>query len=430
VGQHKEVPLAKRQRLLRKESEEEGWKERSLNDTRYIATECRSHLERALLPPVDGSRRVMASSGGVTAKLRWLWGIEKIRGESHLHHAVDAMVTACVEPGTIQAITKHFQKRELAREEGEEYLRQRLPLPWDGFRLEVGEVKESIFVSRMPRRTITGRAHQETIRSRRKVAVPNDQGTLETKQVIFERKALANLTSADLDKIIDQKRNKKLIEALADRLNAFDGEGERAFREPFFVPGKIPGTLGAQVKSVLVETGERSGVAVRGKGKKGEGIASNGDMIRIDVFRHVQSGKKQDKVKHYIVPVYASQFSGKNLPKRAITANKPEEEWTVVSDDFEFMFSAYPNDLLEVDDGRGKVIAGYYVGAHRGTAAIGLAPHDQANSDAEQIGSKTVKTIRKYEVDPLGNRREILPGTEKRRGMENCSHRKRSAPSM
>jgi CRISPR-associated endonuclease Csn1 len=153
-------------------------------------------------------------------------------------------------------------------------------------------------------------------------------------------------------------------------------------------------------------------------------------MIRIDVFRRVIKSKKKLALEHYIVPVYAHQFSGKALPNRAIVSKKSEEEWTVISAEHEFLFSVYPNDLLELDDGKGQKTLGYYVSTDRGDGRISIASPEQSNDDAKRIGSKTLKSIRKYEVDALGNRREILPGTEKRRGMENRSHRKRSAPSV
>ena len=122
--------------------------------------------------------------------------------------------------------------------------------------------------------------------------------------------------------------------------------------------------------------------------------------------------------------MYAWQFSQKNLPNRAIAQGKREDQWPEVTSDFQFMFSLYSNDYVEVDDGKGRILAGYYAGIDRSTAAMSIVPHDVNNESAQRVGSKTVKSIRKFEVDILGNHREVLPGKEPRRGLENRRSRK------
>lgn len=56
----------------------------------------------------------------------------------------------------------------------------------------------------------------------------------------------------------------------------------------------------------------------------GNGIAENGGMVRIDVYR--VNGK------YYFVPVYTADVVKKVLPDRASTANKPYSEWRTMED--------------------------------------------------------------------------------------------------
>lgn len=70
---------------------------------------------------------------------------------------------------------------------------------------------------------------------------------------------------------------------------------------------KADGTEGPVVRKVKIEKKQTSGVMVRG----GTGIAANGEMVRIDVFR--ENGK------YYFVPVYTADVVRKVLPNRAAT---------------------------------------------------------------------------------------------------------------
>ena len=70
------------------------------------------------------------------------------------------------------------------------------------------------------------------------------------------------------------------------------------------------------------------------------GIADKEAMLRMDVFR--RSGK------HYVVPVYVVDVLRSELPSRAVVAHKAEDQWTLIDDSFEFLFSLYPNDFVRL----------------------------------------------------------------------------------
>ena len=139
----------------------------------------------------------------------------------------------------------------------------------------------------------------------------------------------------------------------------------------------------------------KSGVLVRG------GIAANGDMLRTDVFC---KKNKKGKAEFYLVPIYKSDL-GKELPNKAIVANKNEDEWTVIDDSFTFMFSLFMDDLVKVQKGE-TVYFGYYKGVDRSTGAITIEAHDRYWKQ-RGIGVKSQDKIIKYQVGLLGDYVEV-----------------------
>lgn len=154
-------------------------------------------------------------------------------------------------------------------------------------------------------------------------------------------------------------------------------------------------TINPQFKKKYDAKEIKSGLAVRG------GMAANGNMLRTDVF--VKKNKK-GKDEFYLVPVYLSDM-GKELPNKAIVANKDEKEWVKIDESYIFKFSMFMDDLIKVTKGD-KVIFGYFSGTDRKTAAITLETHDRS-ALYRGNGIKTQDKVQKFAVDPLGKITEI-----------------------
>lgn len=424
-----DFPYGKKQRIQTAKLDtkaEQGFLERNLNDTRYIARFLCGFVEENLYLSGKGKRRVFASNGSITALLRGLWGLQKVREENDRHHALDAIVVACSTVSMQQKITKAIQGREILEtvDTATGEVKTRIPQPWEFFRQEVmirvfsdnplAELAEKLdarseaahewvlplFVSRAPNRKMTGQGHLETVRSAKRL----DEG------VSVVKKPLTALKLKDIEKIVGYPdREPALYDALRQRLQAFKDEPAKAFAEPFYKPAK-DGRQGALVKAVRVEDVQKSGVMVR----DGKGIADNATMVRVDVF--TKGGK------NYLVPIYAWQVAKGILPNRAVVAHANESDWDEMDESFEFKFSIYPNDLVEIGSRRGKIF-GYYVALDRSTGTIDVKEHDLSkekvkNGIHQSVGVKTVLSFEKYQVDPLG--KEIrLCKTEKRPELKN-----------
>jgi CRISPR-associated endonuclease Csn1 len=167
-------------------------------------------------------------------------------------------------------------------------------------------------------------------------------------------------------------------------------------------------TKAPQINSVRIITNEKSGIEIN------HGLASNGDMVRVDVFK--QDGK------FHLVPIYVHHFTRAALPNRAIVAFKAEEEWTHVNDS-NFVFSLHKNDYVMLRDKKHQ-IEGYFAGFDRSTGAISVRAHDSDPSFGKEgmrtgLGVKLLQSFQKYSVDFFGNKTRIEK--EKRLGLADDS---------
>ncbi len=413
--------------------EQREWKERSLTDTRYICSYISNFINNRLkFKESESKRKVLTINGRATAYLRAKWGLLKIREDGDKHHALDAAVIAVATNAMIQEISKYSKAHELRYirkgdnfidiETGEivkidDYrylLKDRLPTPWIGFSQELmmrlsdnpkEELKKSpfstyddkfiedtvkpVFVSRVPYRKARGRLFKETVYSN-KAFIGNS---------FVAKKKLTELTKKDMDNIYNYHTDKKLYNAIRQKLEEYKYNAKKAFEEEFRKPTK-DGKQGPIVGSIKVLTTVpfKDGVDIKEiKGK----VAKDG-MVRIDIY------KKDDK--YYCVPVYRNEIALGIIPKKAAVAAKPESEWTLIDDSFNFIFSLYKNDLVKIVYKKKNGYFGYYDGFDRGTASLIIEKHD--NSERYRgIGIKSgVEEIKKFEVTVLGKYYEIRNG--------------------
>ncbi len=165
----------KRDRLLLRDFNEKDvdFRERNINDTRYMARYIMKYLDDCIdfsQSKADVKDRVQARNGALTDFLRHQWGLKKNRSESDKHHAQDAIVIACATNGYTQYLahlSKIFEnKQTYANKYGEPWykaFKQHVKQPWDGFYQDVQASLAEIFVSRPPRKNATGEIHQDTV---------------------------------------------------------------------------------------------------------------------------------------------------------------------------------------------------------------------------------------------------------------------------
>lgn len=446
VDANRNYRLAKRSRLLRKDFSDKAaneFRDRNLNDTRYICRFFKNYVERFLKLEAGAdetvARRCVVVNGQTTAFLRARWGLLKVRSDNDRHHALDAAVVAACSHGIVKRLAYYARCKELENvrhgfvdpETGEvvdpvmyRQLHRQFPDPWPHFRQELedrlniddpvvlrqamgrfGTYKDSdlaalrpLFVSRAPQRRNRGAAHKDTI-----YAQP---ARLKGQGGVIQKVALTSLTLKNLDKLVDWHRNDRLYSAIRARLEAHGGKGDRAFPpdDPLRKPDRDGNPTGPVVRTVKMVIDKLSGIPVRG------GIAKNDTMLRVDVFRHRKDGK------YHLVPVYVHHAVAKELPNRAIVAFKDEADWTLIDDGFDFVFTVHPNDLLKITLKK-ETHFGYFAGCNRSTGAFNLLSHDRNQGVGKQgvigsIGVKTAIALEKFHVDALGT---IYPALKEER---------------
>ncbi|MCC6729475.1 MAG: hypothetical protein IT208_09055 [Chthonomonadales bacterium] len=171
------MPYAKRQPVLRKEWSNEEFTNRALSDTRYVS--------RVILRAVKAlGVEVTVSTGRLTDLLRGAWELGEcvpVREQEqakldawrqrpvkktpkprhdHRHHAVDAIITALVDRGTLQRVSAWLKEQE----EGRPRRDIPRPKPWATLRDDVRRAVNACPVVHQPTRGVGGPLHKETAR--------------------------------------------------------------------------------------------------------------------------------------------------------------------------------------------------------------------------------------------------------------------------
>ena len=421
--------LRKKQNILRRELDDKEFIARNINDTRYATRFLKNYLENNLA--FSGSlkyrdengeehfyQKVFAPQGMMTSILRRSWGFSKVREDNDRHHALDAVIVACVTPYMQNKITQWYKNKENKNtnlileedEQGEKHysLKKPFPTPWKHFCTEIN------------------------------LRVFNQ----------IEK-------SKDEWEVLDIEHRDELIAKICEKLPDRPAElAQHEFVQPLFVSRKVHKKISGQghLETLYSEQSThknkpQSGINLRG------GIVANASMIRIDVFAHKKTGK------NYIVPVYLHQAVSGVLPNRAIVQGKDKDgnkkEWLEMTDEYEFIYSFYPYDLIEIIDKKNpqKRIFGYYRGCNSNSGTLTIQqPEDDLQkvknykakfgrakkSSDEELIEKPEKSdkkedafyesvgiqnmeITKYAVDVLG--RKITPiAPEERQGFDELFH--------
>ena len=259
----------------------EDFLERHMRLTQYISREAHSLLTK-------GIRCVEASSGGITATLRRLWGYDKIlkelnfeiyksRGETetiliegvpterianwskrndHRHHALDALVVACTDRKYIQRLNHQNSEAdsdsmhdELQETGGKHTDQQQLLDRWlraqPHFAPHVVQAKiAEILISLQPEEKTYSRGRNIIKRKGERfvqegILVPRGALSKETvygsilqkeQQKFVYKRPLQKLGNSDLKSIVDQR----LRGIIAQRLAEHDGDRDKAFAEPLY----------------------------------------------------------------------------------------------------------------------------------------------------------------------------------------------------
>lgn len=443
---------AKREKLLKEKIDETEWKNRALNDTSYLSRFVQNLLQDYLYftPLKNVKRTVYAVKGKMTATLRRVWGINKVREDGDLHHAVDAAIIAVMDSGVIKNLTEFYKMKENVKLGGGEYtdeetgevfgykevailLKRGAKQPYKdfveelrirclpdkdsmvdalqtiGYTQEQIEAVKPVFVSRMPRRKAIGTMHAATYKSAKHI----DKG------FVVLKTDLSDLNKEKMARYFNKESDTRLYNAIIERLEKYDYDGKRAFKEPFYKPTK-DGRQGPVVRSVKIKDKSTSGMLI----DKTNALVGNEAMIRVDIFT------KDNQ--YYAIPIYVADLYKGELPNRI--PSKSKNGWSQLDDSYQFLFTLHKDDLVLVENREGikltkerdcsksnldkEIVCNqellYFNSFDIDGSRIKIT--NNINSHKGRVGIKTLLQFKKYTVDVLGNYSEVK--SEKRLPLE------------
>lgn len=396
----------KRRNYLLRNAEEaaERFRSRNLNDTRWACRLLAEALRQVLPDGADADgirrRRVFVRPGALTDRLRRAWGLQWIKKDDKgaripddRHHALDAIVVAATTESLLNRATREVQENE---RKGLPYdLTKSITPPWPGFREAAEAATAQVFVARAERRRVRGAAHEATIRQVRE---------RDGRTVVYERRKIADLKPADLERIKDRDRNLALVASLAAWIEA---------GKPADAPPLSPN--GDPVVKVRLVSKSKVNVELRTGGADGRpGTVDRGEMARVDVFRK-RNAKGQWQF--YLVPIYPHEVATLSVPpNRAVTAHKDEQEWPIMDLSYEYCFPLNSFCLIEVVRRTGEVVSGYYRGMDRGSGNVEISAVANSSDIVRGIGARSLIYFRKFAVDRLGRTFDVERETRTWRG--------------
>ncbi|MGI2034681.1 type II CRISPR RNA-guided endonuclease Cas9 [Rhizobium panacihumi] len=416
----REIPYMKgfkrRNYTLRNAAEvQERFRNSNLNDTRWACRVLAEALKQVLPDKEDDKgdlrRRVFARPGALTDRLRRAWHLQWVKkGEDgkripdDRHHALDATIVAVITESLLNRATREIQELEKHGNKNGDLLKN-ISQPWPGFRDETLEAVGNVIVARAARHRARGKAHKDTV-----LQVVEMDGERKT----YSRTAIGDLTLADLEKVRDPDRNAAIVANIRAWILAGRPKD----------PGSLPlSPKGDPIKKINVETKAKVNILLyRGGHNNPPGTVGNESMPRVDVFRKATA---KGVGQFFLVPIYAADIAMlESPPMRAVTANKPQEEWPLIDASYEFLFSLVPMSLVRIIDRGGTVIfanqadsnTGYFRGLNTNTGAITISSLANLTESKGSIGARTLATLQKLTVDRLGRVYEVTRETRTWRG--------------
>ncbi|MGX3045490.1 type II CRISPR RNA-guided endonuclease Cas9 [Helicobacter sp. T3_23-1056] len=389
---HKKYKRVVNENFADKENE---FKDRNLNDTKYMARLALNYTKDNLsfeklsenectISGEKGSKiHCEAVSGTLTTNLRRIWEFENKSRDNHLHHALDAIIIAHINASMVKRFSEYYKRKNELKIT---HHKKRDKLKWQ---LHNNEISQDEY----------DKQDEETTKAYNKEKELNNKWIKEKFCLPYE----------DFHKVVEEKINKIFV-SKPPRKRARGALHEETFKS-------------VNDEKLLKMYGGKEGVNLAIKLGKirqiGSKVADNGTMVRVDIFRHKLSGK------FYGVPIYTMDFALGVLPNKAVVGGKDKsgviKDWLEMDSSYKFCFSLFKDDLILVKKKEmSKAELCYFVSFGIATASISVEKHDNhfgslsenqkllfTNATPQEvkglsIGIQNLKVFEKWQVSPLG----------------------------
>lgn len=450
--------MKKRSHLLAEQYSRDGWGERALNDTRYIAKFMRNFVKQTVdFAPGEDKQRVFVPNGQLTSRLRNLWGIPKSREENCLHHAQDAAIVAAVNQKTIMQANMYAKSREckkdlqlartidekvkiltdltdvctgevkddvaFASEQAQLQMLQATQLakqlamrdahiePWSDFAKEVRKRTMDISTNELHNELRGIKQYDEEFRQnirpifvsrmpQRKHRGSAHKETLRAPKKQGDmssiRVPLTSLKHSQLGSLAMKDTDQALYEEICQRMKSQSEKDAKAGEKAFVEPLYKKNRLGDNTTRIRT-------VKVLTKEptgfyiNDGRTFVNNGDMVCVDIY---MKPNKKDAIEHFFVPVYVHQ-AYKNAPRPTAIMPQPKE-YTDIDETFTNVCRLYPNDYVRIYM-KNKVHEGYYRGYDVSGGTLSLMAHATSDGRIVRVSARKAVSIERLDISILGN---------------------------
>jgi CRISPR-associated endonuclease Csn1 len=299
-----------------------------LNDTRYISKVAQTYL-------AELGADITTSKGPTTAWARHQWGLNSLIGSGeekersdHRHHAIDAVVVACVDRRfykTLVGIAKDLERKQSAINIKDIHFDP----PWPGLREDLAERLDRVIVSHTPQTRLSGALHEET-----------GVGYIEGVGTVYRVNLDGDFKATQLKKIVDDD----VREIVTAHMARYGDDPRLAFAEGVKVLHKDGQTPIKRVRIVQSKTDrkklEQSKFGVRNTEGKVFKWLAYGNLHHVEIVRDTGSGKYSGK----FVTMMEAHHRAKGIgePKQPIVQ-------TDHGAGHEFVMALHINDLVSVE---------------------------------------------------------------------------------
>ena len=377
-------PFVKAKKIdrFKAESIPEGFTNRHLSDTRYIARAAADYLGllfggrvETTEDGVPGTRRVDVCTGGLTAWLRTGWGLDRLLGDTpdknradHRHHAIDAIVVALSDAGAVQSLARAATEADRL---GKPRAFESIDPPWDGFRDDVERAVDAIVVSHRQSRKVSGPLHAQSVYSR--PIGPGKEHRIS--------KELHKLTPSEIrdGKIVDKRALAAIRGKLAElgKPEPTPQELAKIFNDPANAPlvnGHDGKTVRLRRVRVRSDAGRRIGRDDKATGRWVQ--PSNNHHTVIVEVKDAKGRVRWEDRPVQLIDAYARQAAKQPIVDRGVGEGE------------RFVFSLAPNESVEMDmpDDPTKRAVYRVVNISKGNIEIRL--HNDGRAASELRGSR------------------------------------------
>jgi len=299
-----------------------------LNDTRYISREAQDYVKQL---GVD----VSVSKGRMTAWLRHQWGFNTLIGDGdkkdrsdHRHHAIDAVVIACVDRAFYQGLVRKAKVYE-ARYLGGNLNDLEIPAPWPELRSALRAKLDGVIIAHTPQRKLSGALHEDTglgfIKERGTISRVNLDGTFKITQVnkIYDE-GLQDLIKLHLEKYAN---NPKI--AFSENMTVFHKDGKTPIKRVRIIKS-----------STTMDKLEKSKFGIKDKQGKVFKWMSYGNFHHVEIIRH----KEKSQYSGIFITTMEASHRARGIKRKEQPIIQRDH-----GNEFEFIMALHISDLVSIE---------------------------------------------------------------------------------